>query len=352
MQDDREQTDSFAQAAASLSETGSDFVLVPGNVKNAMRDVMATVRDMRMVPFEKLHPIPGFNKRDMSPTYEAHLRWLTESMVEHGFKNECPIPVIIQKEADGDVIYYVGGHSRMIAVSRARELGRNIDFIPVIVKPRGTNKIDLYADQVIENTANPNTLRELGEIYYALQSEGLSTKDIAKKMRKSEQHVVDALDVRALPEEIKRMIIAEEVRAYPALTLFRQKGLEAIRILSGSLAEAKAKGQKKVTAKAFSGPRLPPRVTASMAGAIESLFAGLDPETKAVLAPAPVDQEPQSAVTSEDDPLQDPMVTIPASLLRELVSVHQEMENARQAIAKREEKARKKAEKAGAENDI
>lgn len=324
------------------------FTLVPGNVKTAMRTVGASVRDMRMVPVEHLHALPGFNKRDLTPEYEQHVEWLTGSMMEHGFKDDCPIPVIIQREGDEEVIYYTGGHTRMEAVARARKRGKNIENIPVIVKPRGTNKVDLWVSQVLENTGKPHTLRELGEVYYELGGEGLSMKDIAQKMGRTEQHVRDALDTRAWPEEIKAAVIAGQISPTAALELWRKHGVKAVDMLQSGLEKAKEEGRTRVTQKAFSGPRIPSRFSASAVTAVQALGAyaqtNLDEATRAALFADEADgQDPGQLLPQNGDASDDPMVSVPASLLRGLIQVYGDIEKFNEKAARKAEKTQAKA---------
>lgn len=331
------------------------FEVDPGNVKETMKRLGASSRDMRMVPYEALHALPGFNKRDMTPEYEDHIAWLTDSMMEHGFKDDCPIPVIVQREGDKEVVYYTGGHTRMVAVGRARARGKSIQNIPVIAKPRGTNKIDLWVSQVTDNTASRHTLRELGEIYYELGRLGLSTKDIAQKMARSEQHVKDALDTRSWPEKIKEAVIEGKISPTAALELVRQHGMQqAISKLEDGLQQAKQTGRARVTQKSFSGPRIPPRISASVVTAVETFIAGLDePIREALSAIDPEIEKRQGSLISGADANGEPQVSVPASLLRELMRAHEDIERVRTRAAKREEKAKARAasETGAAETD-
>ena len=316
------------------------FILDPGNVKATMRDVGASVRDMRMVPYDQLHPLPGFNKRDMTPEYKAHLDWLTDQMMQHGYKDEFPLPVIVQNEGDRAVIYYTGGHSRMIAVGRARELGKKIEYIPVIVKPRGTKKTDLWFNQVQDNTGKPHGLRELGEIYFELGREGYSTKQIAQHLGRSEQHVRDALDTRSWPNEIKDAVISGQISATAALELWRRNGASAIGMITTGIQHAKEQGRARVTQKSFSGPRIPPRVTAGVVQAVETFVAGLDGNTRASLleiAHPELNGMGEPARTVADDE----MIEVPASLLRELIRAHGDVEKVKERAAAKAAKADK-----------
>lgn len=322
------------------------FVVDPGNVKEAMKRLGASARDMRLVPYAALRALPGFNKRDETPAYEAHVEEITDSMMQHGFKDDCPIPVIVQREGDEEVVYYVGGHTRMLAAGRAKARGKDIQNIPVIVKPRGTNKIDLWVSQVTDNMSTRHTLRELGEIYYELGRLGLSTKEIAQQMSRSEQHVRDALDTRAFPEEIKAAVIADKISPTAALELVRKQGAhKAIESLKDGLQQAKESGRARVTQKAFSGPRIPPRVSASVVTAVETFIAGLDEPTRdALSALDPEAEARQSSLIGADDGHGEPLVSVPASLLRELVRAHKDIERVRARAAQRAEKAKAKAD--------
>lgn len=331
-----------AQTQSEQTFSMDDFTLVPGNVKSTMRDVGASVRDMRMVPYDKLLPLPGFNKRDMTPEYKAHLDWLTDQMMQHGYKDEFPLPVIVQSEGDASIIYYTGGHSRMIAVGRAREQGKNIEFIPVIVKPRGTKKTELWFSQVQDNTGKPHGLRELGEIYFELGREGYSTKQIATHLGRSEQHVKDALDTRSWPEEIKDAVIAGEVSPTAALELWRQQGAKAVEVLTTGIKQAKEQGRSRVTQKAFSGPRIPPRISAGVVEAVETFVSGLDSTTRAALI-----EDPHPELDGMEDPhrtvADDEMISVPASLLRDLIRVHGDVEKVKERAVAKAAKAQQRA---------
>lgn len=323
----------------------TDFVVDPGNVKDAMKRLGASSRDLRVVPFEALKPLPGFNKRDMTPDYEAHIEEITASMVTSGFLDDHPIPVIVQREGDSEAVYYTGGHTRMIAAARAIARGREIKNVPVIVKPRGTTKLDLWKSQVKDNLSTRHTLRELGEIYYEMGRLGLSIKEIAQEFSRSEQHVRDALDTRAFPEDIKAAIIAGKVSPTAALELVRSQGSQkAAETLQESMRKAEQAGRTRVTTKSFSGPRIPPRISANVVSAVETFIAGLDePTREALAAHDPESEASQNSLIGEGGKGEDPLVSVPASLLRDLMRAHEDIERVRVKAAKRAEKAAAKA---------
>lgn len=296
------------------------FVLVPGNVKAAMAEAGATANDMRVVPPSAIRQIPGFNKRERTPGYLAHIQWLKESMKEHGWKKHCSIPVIIQREGDKEVIYQVGGHSRMEALWLAVAEGAKIDTVTVVPRgKRGLSMADLYIDQVLDNDSLKHTLLEFGNVCYELQNEGLSTTEMAKRLVCSEKHVRDGLDCRALPRAILEMIGNGTVSPHTALDMFRLHGAEAIPLLKGAEAQAKTQGKARVTAKMLGGPRIPPKVSAGVVTAVTTFVDGLADDTRSIL------ERLADGVDQASDDNAQQTVTLPAGLVAELMRAHKEV---------------------------
>ena len=87
-----------------------DHQLVPGSVKNAMKDAGAGSRDLWQVAPHELQPIPGFNVRVQDADYQAHIRRIADSMKTEGFI-KTSLAGYVAHDGDKQVIYFYDGHS-------------------------------------------------------------------------------------------------------------------------------------------------------------------------------------------------------------------------------------------------
>lgn len=223
---------------------------VPGNVKSAMKAVGAGSSDLWMVPVENLHIAEGFNVRNHDAAYEEHIEWLTDQMVQHGYKRDKPMTGFVVKGDDGEShVYITDGHSRYAAVGRAIARGANIEKIPVITHLNGTAPEELVISLVTANSGRPLQPFEIATVIKRLQGYGLDEKTIAQRLGYTPAYVKQLLDLLAAPKAVRDMVTTGKVSATLASQLIKQHGRKATEVLKAGLVEAEAKGKGKVTGK-------------------------------------------------------------------------------------------------------
>ncbi len=225
----------------------TDGTLVPGNLKAATEGMKS--RDLWQVPYEDLYIIPGYNVRERTPEYLAHLEWLTDQMVENGYDQTQPMTGFVMKVEGRDRVGVLAGHSRHEAIGRARERGRDIKFVPVVTTPRGTSNEDLIVHLVTSNQGKPLTPYEVGTVCKRLIAEGLELSMIAKRLGISGTYVSDLLGLHEAPADVREMVRSGKISATLAIETLKQHGGEASKVLGEAAEVAAAQGKTRVSAK-------------------------------------------------------------------------------------------------------
>lgn len=223
--------------------------LIRGNVKAAMKDAGASSADLWNVPYSQLRVLPGFNKRQRNAEYEAHIEYLTNSILQNGYYQDKPIAGFVATEDGVNVIYVTEGHSRYEAAGRAIERGAALEAIPVVVKPKGTTMEDLTFALVTSNEGRPFTPFETGLAIKDLVNMGVAEKRIAERLGLTVAYVNSLLELVGAPRAVREMVSSGKVSATVAIKALKQDGSKAAERLKAGLAEAKKAGKEKVTAK-------------------------------------------------------------------------------------------------------
>lgn len=224
--------------------------LVRGNLKAAMAAAgAANPHALWTVPVSQIRVIPGFNVRISTPEYEAHVEWLTNSIIENGYDQDKPLAGFVAREDDSDVIYLTDGHTRFKAVERAIERGHPIEALPIVVKPKGTSMEDLNVALVTANSGRALTPIETAVVVKRLVGYGLDEATIAKRLGFTLKYVSDLLTLVAAPKPIRDMIVSGKVSSTLALQTLNKHGAEATAVLKEAVKNAEASGKTKATGK-------------------------------------------------------------------------------------------------------
>ena len=76
-----------------------DTELTSGNVKAAMATATAKSRDLWQVPISQIKIVDGFNPRIHNAAYDVHIEDIAESIFEHGFYQDKPLPAMSRPSA-------------------------------------------------------------------------------------------------------------------------------------------------------------------------------------------------------------------------------------------------------------
>lgn len=210
---------------------------------------MAALKDMAvsrgtLMNFDprKIKVKKGLNSRDGSAQDNLeHIEWLADSITREGVK----MPLVVFQE--GDEVYVADGHCRLAATMLAISRGVEIETIPCVPEPRGTNGMDRVLSQVIYNSGKALTPLELGQNFKKALALGGSVENIAKRVNMSVSWVNQMIDLQAAPEEVHQMVREGKVSATLAAKVVKRDGAEGGAETLKKTAEAK--NGKKVTEK-------------------------------------------------------------------------------------------------------
>lgn len=230
-----------------MTSTTAILDLTPGNVKAATAGMKSS--DLWQVPFDDLHLMDGFNVRIHDADYEAHIEYLTASIIANGYMRDKPMSGFIA-EVDGESrILITDGHSRYEALRRAVERGTEITTIPVVTKPRGTSMEDLTVALVTANSGRPLTPFETGVVVKRLMSFGWNEKQVAEKIGVTTQYVNDLLTLQGASKEVRDLVASGVVSPTTAISTVKKHGSGAGKVLKEAVAVAKSQGKAKASAK-------------------------------------------------------------------------------------------------------
>lgn len=270
----------------------------------------------------------GFNKRFHNKGWREHIDRMKAAM--RGGATFPPIDVHVR---DGK-IYIVDGHCRNFAYLERIEEGDEIDLVDVR-QFRGSDA-DRAAHVLTSSQGKALAPLEQGIGYlHQMTAFGWSIEKLSERTGRSDTHIKGMLMLAEADKAIQDMLINEQVSAEVVMDVLRKhgNGTTALEILQGGLERARAAGKSKVTAKTFSGPRVPPRVVTSVLSSVDAVVDRLDKATRVQLA---------EFENLEPSQLEGKKVEIDAAALLELVKAHGTVAEirAKQASAAQEAQAK------------
>ncbi len=223
--------------------------LTSGNTKAAMKDAGAGSSDLWKVPAGEIVVMDDFNVRTHDEAYEAHVEWITSSIIENGFWNSEPLTCFVARRDGQSILCLIDGHTRLEAAKRAIARGTDIGPLPVVTKPAGTQAEDLLVGLVVHNSGKPLTPIEKAAVVKKLVDYGMEVSTIAKRLSFSAVYINDLLTLIGAPKKIRTMVEAGEVSASNATVAIKKHGEKATEVLTTTLETAKASGKTRVTEK-------------------------------------------------------------------------------------------------------
>lgn len=222
-----------------------------GSVKKSMEGVKS--RDLWQVDPRKVRFLEDFNTRIDTPDLEAHIEFLTKSIMENGFYMDQPVTIlVIREEQNGvmvDVNCVTGGHCRTRAALRAIERGAPLKSIPAVTEDRATTIEELIVKLHQSNTGKPFTPFEVGMNCKRLLRFNWDEAKIAKKMGLTLPYTKNLLMLVGSAFEIREAVIYNKISAANAIELLHKYGqAKAVVALQKMLARAALDGKDRVTA--------------------------------------------------------------------------------------------------------
>lgn len=238
-----------------LQKIEADFntTLVKGSIKGAMKAAGAGSRDLWQVDPFKIRIIEGLNPRVMTPTYEAHIRSLADSMKTEGYYQDQPMAGYAAVVDGEQVIFIYAGHTRLLAVKLAISEGADIPRVPVSVNQDGLSMEDITVALIRGNGGKRLTPYEDAIVCKRLVRYGYSTTEIAHRVGFSKQHVENLLTLMEAPFKLREMVAHEKVAASLAIEMIIEHGDKALQKLEEALLKANKEGKSRVTAKHVAG---------------------------------------------------------------------------------------------------
>jgi ParB/RepB/Spo0J family partition protein len=264
-------------------------------LKQLIQQEHGTLSDLFGVPIHLLDANPD-NVRIDGPELREHIRTLANSIVAQGFLRSRPLTV----RQSGDRLIVVDGNCRLLAVRLAMEEGAEIKNIPCVSEPAGTNDADRTCQMLLANSGLAHTPLEYAAAIKRLLSYGWSDTEVARKLGRSRQWVVNALETAALPADVQAQMVDGVVSATTARKMVKRDGVAAGAKIAAAAAE---RGGKRVTER-----HLKPVV-------IEAAPEPCQP----MLVPMPV-RDPEAYIKAEaalfanDDAIQDELVALRAAV--------------------------------------
>lgn len=218
-----------------------DLTLVPGSVKKLMAGIKAVYEgqakdedkikgaggssDLWKVPVNEIKVLEGFNVRLPGPELDAHIDFLTDSILEEGFFQHRPLAALVL-EIDGELgLYAFDGHCRLESTKRAIAKGSPIELLPVVVQDgRNVNLDDLYVQQFRLNKGKEHTPFELGLLCKRLAKNGVPDAVIAKRMGIKPQYVDGLMRLVNAPKPLVDAVLSNETSASEAIKMIRAHG--------------------------------------------------------------------------------------------------------------------------------
>lgn len=217
---------------------------------------MARLKDMPGVKTGNLFAVPpsmlieddGFNIRLQDDEAER----LIEEYTALFLAGHRPPPLEIWKR--GDDLVVIDGHMRRRAALRAIERGAPADMTVDVVNFTG-NDADRVALMLRSGLKRGWSPVELAAGYKRLMGFYNDVAQVAQAVGKSPSHVRDILALANADTAVQTMVRTGDVAASTAIQVVKKEGHRAAAVLQEAVAEVKAAGGTKVTAKHVSAAK-------------------------------------------------------------------------------------------------
>lgn len=226
-----------------------DIDLIPGAVKTATKEAGAKGSDLWMVPVAAITVMEGFNVRVTgTAAYDKGIADLKHSMMSEGFYRDKPLTGYVGKAADSsNTIFLTDGHRRYQALQAALADGLDVELVPVLIKPQGTDMVDLTV--ALTKTGEPLTPYEMAIVVKRLISLGKLPEEIATRLGFTKRYIDDLLLLISAPAKVRNLVMQGKVSATLAIKELRADVTSAGETLGEAADVAEKTGKKRVTNK-------------------------------------------------------------------------------------------------------
>ena len=185
----------------------------------------ATNEDIIEVNISELRPNPYQPRKKFD---EEALRDLAESIKEYGVFQ----PIIVKKSIKG---YYIVAGERRVRASKMAGL----ETIPAI--PRDFTDDQMMEIGLLENIQreNLNVIEEAEAYKSMLENLHLTQDELSKKVGKSRSHITNIIGLLRLPDEVKDLVLKNELSMGHARVLSKLESEEQIKEMAKKIVENK-----------------------------------------------------------------------------------------------------------------
>jgi ParB-like chromosome segregation protein Spo0J len=218
-----------------------------GSAKATMKAIGAGSSDLWKVKPQDIVVLDGYNPRVQNVAYFEGIAALAENMVANGFMQDKPLSGYIAKIDGEDKIVLQDGHRRLAAALKAIELGAQIEKVPMVMKERSDNMVDLTKSLLHANEGQPFTTYEKAILAKRFKNFGWDNASISKEMRCTVQAVGQLLDMAGAPQAIHDLVKAGQLSVTAATEMVKKHGEQAIEVAQTTVKNAAAKGKTRAT---------------------------------------------------------------------------------------------------------
>lgn len=203
-------------------------------------DKSITTAKTYFVSPELIHIDPSLNIREL---YAESVEYFRQAYVAGDF---VP-PIVVQMTENG--IWAMDGQHRTAGAKLAL---KDVPHLKLEVVEFKGNETDRVAFMITSSQGRPLTPMERARAYLRLSNQGLSSKEIAAKVKRSYVDVDNHLNLLSAPDELIEMVQSGEVAMTTALAMTKEHGAAAATVAKEKLTKAKEKGKNKLTSSAAS----------------------------------------------------------------------------------------------------
>jgi predicted transcriptional regulator len=129
------------------------------------------------------------------------------------------------------------------------QLNAPIKTVPVVIKDKSNNPVDLLKSMLHANEYTPFTVYEKAVIAKRLKSFNWTDKQIAEEMGCTSAFVGQMLALAGAPQVIQELVESGQMSATAAMDVVKEHGENAASVATAAVKAAKAKGKGKATMK-------------------------------------------------------------------------------------------------------
>lgn len=185
----------------------------------------------------------GFNVRQDFGDIEE----LMHSIVENGMKRP-----LHGYQKDGKYVL-TDGERRYRAVMLAREKGKKIEKVPLMLEPKALNQEDRTLGMMIYNDGKPLTMLEQGEIIRRLMNYGWKMTDVVKRTGKGRGYLENLVMLTKAPMVVQNYIREDKISSHAVIQIMqalrKADPEQVVAEVEEAIKNAEAQGKKKATPK-------------------------------------------------------------------------------------------------------